>query len=715
MNQAAIDFLERAHKLERPDVESLIDLGKAYLAVDRAQDAKRTLRRALALDAGRPDGHAGLGAALIRLGEPREGDRSLRRAYSLTPDSSRAWFNLGNLLRDLGRLEEAERGYARALALEPGDVDALNNRAIVLAETGRSEAAVECLRAALAIAPEHRQAHHNLGNVLKSLGRLGEAEEAYRKVLALDPEAAATRVNLASVLKDLGRLDEAEDEFRRTLAAHPDTPEVHYALGNTLYLAGHPDAARESYMRALALDPDFAAARWESAINQLYPVYESEEESKRCRVAFASSLGDLGRWLESHRVDPSENVVGLPPFSLAYQEVDNRQLLAAYGSACASLMRSWLDGGTFSPMRPMRGQRIRVAIVSAHVRDHSVWNALIKGWLVHLDPARFELRVFHLGASEDDETRDARSRVSRFEAGKRGLTEWTELILRDRPDVLVYPEIGMDALTAKLASLRLAPVQVATWGHPETTGLPTIDYYLSAQALEGPEAETFYTERLVKLPGVGCYCSPLAPADRSDDAVRLPSDMQRPILVCPGTPFKYAPQYDHALVQIARELGRCTFVFFVHRLRAYSEKLRIRLALAFERAGLDFGRFATFVPWQPRPAFYSLLRDADVYLDTIGFSGFNTALQAVECGLPIVTRDGRFLRSRLASGILEHMGMRDLVASTVDEYVRRVTALARDDAYRDDVRRRMEASRGLLFENPAPVRALEAFLMETVD
>ena len=52
-----------------------------------------------------------------------------------------------------------------------------------------------------------------------------------------------------------------------------------------------------------------------------------------------------------------------------------------------------------------------------------------------------------------------------------------------------------------------------------------------------------------------------------------------------------------------------------------------------------------------------------MYLDSIGFSGFNTALQAVECGLPIVTREGRFMRGRLASGILKRMGLQDLVAA----------------------------------------------------
>ncbi len=118
-----------------------------------------------------------------------------------------------------------------------------------------------------------------------------------------------------------------------------------------------------------------------------------------------------------------------------------------------------------------------------------------------------------------------------------------------------------------------------------------------------------------------------------------------------------------------------------------------------------------FIPWQQKPAFYELLRRADVFLDTIGFSGFNTALQAVECGLPIVTREGRFLRGRLASGILRRMGLPELVAQSEEAYVELAVRLARDAEYREHIRSRIVASRHVLFEDMAPIRALEDFLL----
>jgi predicted O-linked N-acetylglucosamine transferase (SPINDLY family) len=141
-----------------------------------------------------------------------------------------------------------------------------------------------------------------------------------------------------------------------------------------------------------------------------------------------------------------------------------------------------------------------------------------------------------------------------------------------------------------------------------------------------------------------------------------------------------------------------------------SEKLRRRLEVAFTRSGLDFNEFVTFIPWQSRPKFYGWLKRADVFLDTIGFSGFNTAMQGVECAAPIVTKDGRFMRGRLASGVLKRMGVQELVAQSDEDYIALAVRLAKDTDYRSHIRDRIEKSRSVLFEDIAPIRALEDFI-----
>jgi predicted O-linked N-acetylglucosamine transferase (SPINDLY family) len=146
-----------------------------------------------------------------------------------------------------------------------------------------------------------------------------------------------------------------------------------------------------------------------------------------------------------------------------------------------------------------------------------------------------------------------------------------------------------------------------------------------------------------------------------------------------------------------------------------SDKLRRRLEAVFARNGLDFDDFVAFVPWQRGPQFCGWLRRADVFLDSIGFSGYNTAMLAVECGLPIVTREGRFMRGRLASGILKRMGLSDLVAQTEEDYVALAVKLVQDTGYRKRVGERIEASRAALFDDVAVIRALEDFLVSVAN
>jgi predicted O-linked N-acetylglucosamine transferase (SPINDLY family) len=374
-------------------------------------------------------------------------------------------------------------------------------------------------------------------------------------------------------------------------------------------------------------------------------------------------------------------------------------------------MEKWRRSENISPASPARGRPLRVGVVSAHLRFHSVWSAITKGWFEHLDPDRCALYAFHVGIDTDAESAFARSRSAHFEHGPRELRQWVDALQAHELDVLIYPEIGMDPTTVRLAAQRIAPVQITTWGHPESSGLPTIDYYLSGEDLEPPDAQLYYTERLVRLPRLGCHFQPPGLQIAAPDFASTGVDGAAPLFICPGVPIKYAPRFDRVLPEIARRLGRCQFVFFRQASGVLSDRLGERLRAVFGAAGVDYDRFVRFVPWQPPAGFMGWLKRADVYLDTIGFSGFNTALYAVDAGLPIVTREGRFLRGRLASGILKRLGLAELVVPDEDAYISLAVRLAQDAAYGQSVRQRMRAARGGLYGDEGAVEALEEFLV----
>jgi protein O-GlcNAc transferase len=698
------------------DVQVLLNFGRLLRRIGRGEDALDLYRRALALSPGLPHAQLRVGETLTALGRPQEAVAAFESALAMHPDSSALHNGYGLALREAGRLDEALASCQRAVALEPGMMLARYNVGNILREKGFLAEAALAYRAAIGIEPGIAEVHNNLGNVLKELGKTEEALACYQQALALKPDFAEAWFNAAQLLREGGWLAQAASAYRGLLEIRPDMAEAHYDLGNALKGMGDTAAALASYRRALELDPDYAQARWAVAMSQLPLVAEDEAELARSRQQFDRELGELERWSGSRGAEAMARAVGVQqPFYLAYQEADHRAILARYGALCARLMGAWQEAAGLGRVAKVTRAEIRVGIVSAHIHDHSVWNAIVKGWLQHLDRGRFDVRLFHLGKANDVETALAKTMATHYTYGKSDLVEWSQLILGHQLDVLIYPEIGMDPTTAKLASLRLAPVQAASWGHPLTTGLPTIDHFLSAEALEPPGAEAHYTERLVPLPGLGCTLEPAKVAPAAVDLAALGIRDGVPLLVCAGTPFKYTPRHDAVLAAIARRLGECQFVFFTPaRADALMHKLRERMARSFAAAGLDLGAYAAFVPWQSRAQFYGLMAQSDVFLDTMGFSGFNTALQAIESGLPVVAWEGRFLRGRLASGLLRRMGLDELVADSDAAFADIAVRLAQDAAWWGGARERMVAARPKLYGDTEPVRALERFLESAV-
>jgi predicted O-linked N-acetylglucosamine transferase (SPINDLY family) len=241
-----------------------------------------------------------------------------------------------------------------------------------------------------------------------------------------------------------------------------------------------------------------------------------------------------------------------------------------------------------------------------------------------------------------------------------------------------------------------------------------MDYYLSAELLEPAGADKHYTESLVRLPGLGVHYKPLPVSRAEPDLLALGIDGNRTVFFSPGAPFKYSPRHDWVFVEIAQRTEDCQLVFVTGPSVDVTALLHGRLRAAFSSAGLDFGRHVRLIPWLDRANFHGLMKRADVFLDTIGFSGFNTVMQAVDCGLPVVTREGRFMRGRLGSAILDRMGLSDLVAKTENEYIDLAVKLAGDPHYRNQVRERMGQAHAILYNDIEPVRALENFLEQAV-
>jgi len=693
-----------------PDhADTLHLMGVLAHQIGRHDAAVELISRAIKQNGRVPAFHNNLGNALNAQGKLQEAAAAYSTALAHNPNHVGALFNLGLVLQTQGKLEEAAAAYRRALSHKPDYAEAHGNLGNTLQAQGKLEEAVACYRRALSCRPNYAEVHSNLGNVLMAQGKYAEAAASHRQALTFRPDNAEAHNNLGLVLMEQGDVDAAVASYRQALTHKPAYVDAHINLGNALREQGQPAEAAASYQRAIILDPDNAKARLGVASAMIPVLAGSVSDGTAVTEQFSRSLDELAAWSGANPGKLGQSVGFSQPFYLAYRPVDVTALLSRYGDLiCAEAAAYWQPHiAANRAARPPR-ERIRIGVVSGQVRQHPVWDVVLRGIVAHIDRRRFDVVLYHTGSMTDPETIWAQGSVDRFVQGPRSTPAWLDEIARDRPDVMFYPEVGMDPATCALAALRLAPVQVAGWGHPVTTGLPSIDLFMSGELLEGMGAERHYREKLIRLPGTG-VCTDLAPVQsqpwngpaRQGDCVRFALCQQ---------PMKFDPADDVLLARIAKAVGRSEFWLAApKKLHWATASLHRRLAAAFRAEGLDPDAHLRVMPWLSRDQFAGFLDEMDILLDCPAFSGYTTAWQAIHRGLPIVALEGDFLRQRLAAGLLRQIGMTEGIVASRDQYVEVAALHAQESRDRAQQTLRRESIRRAAKQADGNSEAVSAF------
>jgi protein O-GlcNAc transferase len=678
----------------------------------RLAEAERLYRQVCAADSLHAPARHRLGVIAHQLGRP-DAAVLLERAAALAPNVAEIHNDLGIVLAARRHFAQAAVSFARAGALKPDYAEAHCNRGLALGNLRRFAEASESLERALAIDPNIALAHAARAAALRELGRTADAIVHYRRAAALTPNFAGSHNNLANALMELGQPAEAVAHFDRAIALAPDFAPAHYNRGIALRGLSRITEAGASFKQALAIKPDFVHAQLAACMALLPIVYADEAEIAQCRADYEASLRALRDAVETMASpgDLADAIGAHQPFYLAYQGCNDRDLQAIYGAIVCRIMAARYGPARLAePAAP--GEPIRVAIVSGFFRQHSNWKIPIKGWLSQLDRRRFRVFGYYTASEADAETEAAAALCERFVRGPLSLDAWREAILADAPHVILYPEVGMDRVAAQLAAQRLAPVQCNAWGHPDTGGFPTLDYYLSSDAMEPPDGVQHYTEQLVRLPNLSIYYEPPDAAPKRLGRTELGLRADATVFWCCQSLPKYLPQFDQVFARIAREVPDCQFTFIRFAGGAQITALfEQRLERAFAAFGLRAADHCVFLPRLDQQKFVAAIGACDAVLDSIGWSGCNSILESLVHDLPIVTMAGALMRGRHAAAILNMMDMLETITTDLDAYVATAVRLARDRAWRTALSKKIARNKHKLYRDRACIVALEDFLI----
>jgi protein O-GlcNAc transferase len=638
-----------------------------------------------------------------------------------------------------GQLDRAEELYRQVLSAKPRQPDALHLLGMAALARGNAESACELVSQAIRAKPNEAVFHANLGIVLEALHRWPDAEAEYCRAVRLNPQNASALNNLGNLRRAAWRLDEAACCYQAAVSLDDRFAAAQSNLGSTFADQSNFDQAIACYRRALEIDPGFVVAhknlasslceqgRCDEAAEELRLARELLPEDSALKIRSALLLPTIiksSAWIDERRrklsndldallsadlsvEDPINQTLG-PAFFLAYQGHNDlelqRKIAAVYRRVIPSL--AFTAPHCRGSRRSIR-QPIRVGLISRFFHSHSVGDHYA-GLLRAFPRTNATYTVFRFPGANDAVSQGIEEAADDAVLLSPRLAEAREQIAGRELDVLMYTDIGMDPWTYFLAFSRLARVQCVTLGHPVTTGIPTINYFLSAELLEPAGAEKHYTERLVRFANTPHYFSQPQVSGPEPARANFPLPADARWYVCHQTLFKIHPDFDQLIGEILRRDPGGIVVLFAGQQPHWTRLLQERLQASIP----DVASRVVFLPRLPFDDYLAFLRLADVLIDTVHFCGGTTTYHALALGVPLVTLPGAYARGRGTAAVYRRIGVSDCIAADPADYVRRAVSIANDHSLRDAIGTACRERIGVLFSNEAAAQEIEAFFVE---
>lgn len=708
-NNEAFEGFNRAKKINSKNFALLINSGLCAYQLNKYQESIKDLKEAIEINDKYALAYFHIGNSYLSLEIYDLAELSYKKSLTIDETLTKSYINLGVLYQRTNKNNIAIDMFNKAIELDDTSYIAFNNRGTSHKQRGKYDLAISDYLKSIELNNEYYEPLSNIATTFLDLNELDKALEFINRALEKKPNSNGGIYNKGLILNQMGLKFDALKLFLELLKENKSNPDIFNIVGLILTELGHNEKSIEYHNKALELDSNSLKLNWDAAFAEIPIINDSSKKVEEIIEKFSTKLKIIEKIIEKNdNKNDFEDVVGrTQPYYIAYLDNNNKKVLKQYGDICRRIMKKYDVNSTFEKVY---GRKIKLGIVSAHIRYHSVWNSFLKGIVTQIDKNKIDLYIYYLDNKIDLETILAQNNAIKYESGPKILGDWIEIIKNDQPDVLFYPEIGMNQKSLQLASIRLAKTQITSWGHPETSGLESIDYYLSSEFFETHFSEEYYVEKLVKLPGVGFYFQP--PTLKSDDSnfQNLGLKHNANLILCLGLPNKFQPENDWIYIELCKKIDNIQLVFMKDGTGGY-QVLENRLKLAFTNENLNYNNFVVFVPYLSRIGFNALMSIAQIQLDTLFFSSLNTTLQALGNHLPVVTLSGNYLRNNTSSGVLKTIGLTDLIALDKSDYINIICKLLKNPIYYSEIKNLIINNINKVYKDRRVIVEFENFLL----
>jgi protein O-GlcNAc transferase len=652
-----------------------------------------------------------------------EAESKLLKILELSNDP-RTWFNLGMLYHEMGLINKAIECLKNSIKLDNTIGLSYYGLGLSLEKNNDISNAIDAYQQAIKLNEDLVDAYNNLGNLYKKSDIDENAILIFQDTLLRFPYHHGAYINLGNLYLEKHQYQEALNIYKSAANKEIIVPEIYDGWVQALNLLGYSEQAIQLLNEATLKFPEDLFINRKKLL-YLPIIYNDKKEIVLYRENFAHGLEILKETIDlksqegiakAYAIVNGQSKTGDTNYYLAYQGYSDLAIQKQYGLFLHSIMKAtypqWMREIKLTSRK--NKQRIRIGYVSQ--RMQSLLSTLLVGWLKHHNSEQFEIYSYSIDEKLDSKHEQEFQFLSDYYYHfPNQLEQACQQIKNDQIDILVYFEIGIDPLISQLASLKLAPIQCVTWGHPMTTGFPTIDYFLSSDAMEPVNGQDHYSEKLILLPKLGfnisfpIYCEKIIKRDiygfKEEDIIYLSCQHIA----------KYLPQYDYIFAEICHQIPNAKLVFVKRTgMESIMQKFKNRLQKEFDKYSLSIDHYTYFINGLDLPGYFNLLLNSDIFLDTIGWSGGFTSLDAIASDLPIVTLPSEIMRGRQSYGMLKIINVIETIAQNEHQYIDIAVRLGLDKKFRQKVVQKMKLNKNLLFNDLTCIKALEKFYLEVI-
>ncbi len=514
-----------------------------------------------------------------------------------------------------------------------------------------------------------------------------KSSQLFEKLLRDYPNNLSILRNLSHSYAFSGAFEKAEACIKKVIKIKPDEPFAYQFLASVLK---NQDKIKEMVkIINEGLEKNLINEKWELQKKILSPlIAENKEEIDDYRKKINEGLDEIIS--SNKKLDYDKDQIISPPlFELTYTDKDNREINKKIVRA---LKKIYQPLNYQISINQKLNDKIKIGFISEFFTNHTI-GKLFKNLIFSLDLKFFDIVVYHSSKTKKGEIFEEFLNKKGFknEILPIKLVDKIKIIEKEKFDVLFYPDIGMSIEFYFLSLIRLAKYQIMSWGHPETTGSESIDFFLCSKNLITENSDKFYTEKFLiidKLPMI--YNKPNIKNKLNDKDLS-----KKNIYSCPQTLFKFHPDFDDYLFYILKRDKKAILYLLKDTHKVYYLKLLER----FKRnKNFDPNRVIFLDPLNLNQ-FINHLGTSSVLLDPIYFGSGNSFHESMFYGTQTVTLPTKYIKSRIVSAAYKQMEVKNPpIVKNKDDYVDRAIEIANDENILDRKKYYQQAANEKLFD-----------------